>query len=98
MKLLHGRDGDGLDAICLWWACCKGLDAVALRLLDLGGVVVNAKPSTNGATPLLWTCAKGLGAVALRLLDLGGVDVDAKDSTNGTNVLVLGVQRASTNL
>jgi hypothetical protein len=60
---------------------------VALRLLDLGGVDVDAKDSRNGTTPLLCACVRGLDAVALRLLDIGGVDVDAKDSTDGTNVL-----------
>ena len=59
----------------LWCACNKGLDAVALRLLDIGGVDVDAKSSTSGTTPLFWACAKGLDAVALRLLDIGGVDV-----------------------
>jgi hypothetical protein len=70
----------------LWCACNKGLDAVALRLLDIGVVDIDAKHSTDGANVLWCACSHGLGAVALRLLDIGGVDIGAKH-TNGTNVL-----------
>jgi ankyrin repeat protein len=69
-------DGNGRNA--LWWACYKGLDAVALlRLLDIGGVDVDAKDSDDGTNVLWNACCAGLDEVALRLLDIGGVDVDA---------------------
>ena len=71
----------------LWQACARGLEAVAMRLLDRGGVDVDATNSQTGTTPLYWACAQRLGAVALRLLDIGGVDVDATDSRNGTTPL-----------
>ena len=65
----------------------KGLDAVALRLLDIGGVDVDGKESVSGTSALWCACAKGLDVVALRLLDIDGVDVDAKDSGIDTTPL-----------
>ena len=72
----------------LWLACAKGLDTVALRLLDTSDVDVDAKNTNTGTTPLYWACVKGLETVALRLLDTGDVDVDAKDTRDGTTPLL----------
>ena len=65
----------------------KGLETVALRLLDTGVVDVDAKDTRNGTTPLFCACEKGLETVALRLLDTGDVDVYAKSIFSGKSVL-----------
>jgi len=50
----------------LWWACAcfNGFDAVALRLLDIGGVDVDAKENGSGSTPLFWACRCGYSTSA----------------------------------
>ena len=60
---------------------------MALRLLDIGGVDVDAKSSINGYTPLRWAREHGRDDVVERLLDIGGVDVDAKSSIIGHSPL-----------
>ena len=94
LRLLDAVDVTETDANgtnVLYWACYSGLDAVALRLLDIGGVDVDAKSSTSGTNVLWQACSEGLDAVALRLLDIGGVDVDREGQQKRHHSAVLGV-------
>ena len=49
-------------------ACLNTLDEVALRLIELGGVDVNAKCKSDGTTVLWCACKMQLESVALALL------------------------------
>ena len=82
---LSATDRNGCNA--LWWACTKCIEPLALQLLAMGGVDVNARHKRNGITPLWLACRKSLSTVALRLLDAEGIDVNAMDKSGKTSPL-----------
>ena len=101
LRLLDGdlvdvNETDAFSRTPLHRACAKGLETVALRLLDTGEVDVDAKDAKDGTTPLFWACNSGLETVALRLLDTGVVDVDAKDTRNHPILDAVGESISST--
>lgn len=65
----------------LYWACERGLETVALRLLETGVVDVNVmdtSANTNDVNPLLCACEHGFETLAMKLLERGCVDLDQK--------------------
>ncbi|KAJ9475960.1 hypothetical protein VN97_g13233, partial [Penicillium thymicola] len=61
----------------LFWAACKGYEAVVKLLLETGRVNADSKDS-HSETPLLAAAQHGHEAVVKLLLDTGRVDVNSK--------------------
>ncbi|KAJ9480524.1 hypothetical protein VN97_g13034, partial [Penicillium thymicola] len=65
------------DRTPLFWAACKGYEAVVKLLLETGRVNADSKDS-HSETPLLAAAQNGHEAVVKLLLDTGSVDVNSK--------------------
>jgi len=88
---INVRRGDGYTPFFM--ACKNGLEAVALKLIDMGAMVDIYIEGNPGLTPLIWCCVNRLNEVALAIIDiLGNIrmvkKINEKTKDNLTPLLV----------
>ena len=92
---LAATDGEGRDA--LWWACRAELDEVALRLIAVRDIPLDAHSTVDGTTPLWWACRARRGEkVATAILDCAQQRANANG--NGIATINLNAWQAQTKI